>query len=161
MVSNVGGSLTPVGDPPLFLGFLKGVPFTWTISHNVVPWAFASLCLATVFFIFDSKNKSGEGTVTEYTGKTTIQGGKNFVWIALVIGAVFIDPNKLDWVPSIDLILHGHLTKISYVREVIMLSVAALSFYFADEDVLKGNEFELKAEPKAPIRSKRPNNYKK
>jgi Na+/H+ antiporter NhaD/arsenite permease-like protein len=143
MVSNVGGSLTPVGDPPLFLGFLKGVPFTWTITHNIVPWAFASLCLAGLFFVFDSKNKSGEGSTVEYSGKTTIQGGKNFVWIALVIGAVFIDPNKLDWVPSIEMTLHGHLTKISYVREVIMLSVAGLSYYFADEEALKGNEFEF------------------
>jgi Na+/H+ antiporter NhaD/arsenite permease-like protein len=143
MVSNVGGSLTPVGDPPLFLGFLKGVPFIWTVSHNIVPWAFATLCLATVFFIFDNKNKSGEASTVEYSGKTSIQGGKNFIWIALVIGAVFIDPNKLDWVPSINLVLHGHLTKISYVREVIMLSVAALSYYFADEEVLKGNEFEF------------------
>src|SRR5690606_18141 len=38
MVSNVGGSLTPIGDPPLFLGFLKGVPFIWTVMHNIVPW---------------------------------------------------------------------------------------------------------------------------
>ncbi len=144
MVSNVGGSLTPVGDPPLFLGFLKGVPFAWTMSHNLVPWAFATICLAILFFIFDSKNKSGEAVSNvEYTGKIAIQGSKNFIWIALVIGAVFIDPTKMDWVPSIQMNLHGHLTKVSYVREIIMLSVAGLSYYFADEEALKGNEFEF------------------
>jgi Na+/H+ antiporter NhaD/arsenite permease-like protein len=143
MVSNVGGSLTPVGDPPLFLGFLKGVPFAWTITHNIVPWAFASFCLAAVFFIVDSRNKSNDASTIEYTGKVSIQGGKNFLWIAIVIGAVFIDPNVFPWVPSLQMELHGHLTKLSYVREVIMLSVAALSYYFADEDALKGNEFEF------------------
>ena len=143
MVSNVGGSLTPVGDPPLFLGFLKGVPFMWTVTHNIVPWAFASLCLATVFFFFDNKNKSTKSATVEYSGKTTIKGGKNFIWIALVIGAVFLDPNVFSWVPTIEMELPGHLTKLSYIREVIMLSVAGLSYYFADQDALKGNEFEF------------------
>ena len=80
MVSNVGGSLTPIGDPPLFLGFLKGVPFMWTVTHNFVPWMFAIAILATVFFIFDSKNKDGETEEkTTYTGKISIIGAKNFI----------------------------------------------------------------------------------
>src|SRR5690606_9852171 len=41
MVSNIGGSLTPIGDPPLFLGFLKGIPFFWTLEHNWPAWIFA------------------------------------------------------------------------------------------------------------------------
>jgi Na+/H+ antiporter NhaD/arsenite permease-like protein len=143
MVSNVGGSLTPVGDPPLFLGFLKGVPFAWTITHNVVPWAFASLILGAIFFFIDSKNTSGSSEGVEYSGKISIQGGKNFLWIAVVIGAVFLDPNVFSWVPSLELELHGHLTKISYLREAIMLTVAGLSFKFSDEEALKGNEFEF------------------
>ena len=144
MVSNVGGALTPIGDPPLFLGFLKGVPFEWTVIHDFVPWAFAVILLAIVFFVIDSRNKSDyDGKTATYSGKISITGGKNFIWIALVIGAVFLDPNVFSWVPSINLELHGQLVKISYLREMIMLSIACLSYYFANPDALKGNEFEF------------------
>ncbi len=140
MVSNVGGSLTPIGDPPLFLGFLKGVPFAWTAAHNIVPWAFAISILAMVFFVFDSKNKEEDTEAPEYSGKITIKGSQNFLWILVVIGAVFIDPNVFDWVPGIP---DGHGGKFSFIREIIMVSVGCLSFYFADKDALKGNEFEF------------------
>ncbi len=150
MVSNVGGSLTPIGDPPLFLGFLKGVPFAWTLTHNFIPWLFAIAILSIVFYIFDSKNTSKEedGEV-EYTGKISIKGSKNFLWIAVLIGAVFIDPNVIytnepgDLVPGIKATIHGQALVFSFVREVIMLVVACLSYYFADQDALRGNEFEF------------------
>lgn len=144
MVSNVGGALTPIGDPPLFLGFLKGVPFEWTAVHNFVPWLFATTLLGIIFFVFDSRNKSDyDGKINEYTGKTTIIGAKNFLWIGLIIGAVFLDPNKISWVPSINMMLHGELVKVSFLREAIMFAVAGFSFYFADQRALKGNEFEF------------------
>lgn len=144
MVSNVGGALTPIGDPPLFLGFLKGVPFAWTITHDFIPWVFAVTCLAAIFYFFDSRNKSDrDGVENTYSGKITITGAKNFLWIAIVIAAVFIDPNVFSWVPSLDVILHGHLVKISFVREIIMLSVACFAYYFSDPKALQGNEFEF------------------
>ena len=58
VVSNIGGSLTPIGDPPLFLGFLKGVPFFWTMTHNLVPWAFAIVILLVMFYFLDRRNKA-------------------------------------------------------------------------------------------------------
>lgn len=144
MVSNVGGALTPIGDPPLFLGFLKGVPFEWTLTHNIIPWAFAIILIAIIFFIMDKRNKSDyDGVPNTYTGKISIKGGKNFIWIAIVIGSVFLDPNVFSWVPSIETVLHGQLFKISYLRECIMLSVACLSYYLASPTALRGNEFEF------------------
>lgn len=156
MVSNVGGALTPIGDPPLFLGFLKGVPFEWTITHDFVPWVFAIALLATVFVFIDSKNKSDKGSV-EYTGKVTIKGASNFLFIAVIIAAVFIDPNVFGWVPGI---LFGHDGELmigfianqadashwhvfSFIREIIMLTVGFLSFKFASKEALKGNEFDF------------------
>ena len=58
LVSNIGGLLTPLGDPPLFLGFLRGVPFSWTF--NLLPqWFFLSVLVLIMFFVLDtfSKNK--------------------------------------------------------------------------------------------------------
>ncbi|WP_421763571.1 sodium:proton antiporter [Ekhidna sp.] len=146
IVSNVGGSLTPIGDPPLFLGFLKGIPFEWTIIHNLVPWAIACVLLLVFFYFFDIRNKTNyalmRGEVEEDvipTGKISLVGKRNFLWLAVVVGAVFLDPNVFDWVPGIEYM--GQ--KFSYIREIIMLLAAFGSFRFADLQAIQGNEFSF------------------
>ncbi|MTI24916.1 sodium:proton antiporter [Fulvivirga kasyanovii] len=142
IVSNVGGSLTPIGDPPLFLGFLKGVPFFWTMEHNLFPWIFALILLLITFYIFDKRNKSNYGLSDEeitYTNKIKLIGIRNFFWLAVVIGSVFLDPNVLDWVPAIE--YDGQ--KFSFLREIIMFSVAFFSYKFANKNAIAGNEFSF------------------
>ena len=142
IVSNVGGSLTPIGDPPLFLGFLKGVPFFWTLEHNIVPWVVGVILLSIAFMFFDLRNKTNynleEGDVV-YSNKVSISGFKNFFWLAVVVVAVFLDPNVFEWVPGIN--YDGQ--KISFLREVIMLTAAFFSYKLADKKVLEENEFSF------------------
>ncbi len=138
IVSNVGGALTPIGDPPLFLGFLKGVPFEWTLIHNLPSWAFAIIVLLIVFYFFDIKNKK-EVKEEKRSGKVCITGGVNFAWLAVVIGAVFLDPNVFAWVPAI----HYDGQNFSFIREIIMLSVAAMAYLTADKALLKKNDFSF------------------
>jgi Na+/H+ antiporter NhaD/arsenite permease-like protein len=144
MISNVGGALTPIGDPPLFLGFLRGVPFFWTMEHNMLEWAFAILVLAVVFYFRDRRNKLepeavGNPVEVEYTNKVSVSGIRNFAWLGVVILSVFIDPKVFSWVPGI--MYDGQ--KISFIREIIMFSVAYFSFRFASKDALKGNDFNF------------------
>lgn len=142
MVSNVGGNLTPIGDPPLFLGFLKGVEFFWTTTHLWQEWVVGVGLLAIVFYIFDRRNKSdydGDEVQESYTGKVQIIGAKNVIFLAITIAAVFIDPAVMDWVPA--LTIDG--TDFSFVRELIMLTTAVLAFKLADKEALKGNEFDF------------------
>lgn len=141
IVSNVGGSLTPIGDPPLFLGFLKGVPFFWTLTHNFLPWVFGISLLLIVFYFFDRKNYNEFSNKIDEpeTNKVTISGTKNFFWLGLVIIAVFIDPNIFDWVPGIP--YEGQ--QISFIREFIMLTVAYLSYKTASKNALEKNEFSF------------------
>lgn len=142
IVSNIGGSLTPIGDPPLFLGFLKGVPFFWTLEHNIVAWAVAVILLLIVFYWFDVLNKANFGLSDEeitYSNKIKLTGARNFFWLALVIASVFLDPNVLPWVPAIN--YDGQ--KFSFVRELIMLFVAFLSFKMANKKAIEGNEFSF------------------
>ena len=142
IVSNIGGSLTPIGDPPLFLGFLRGIPFFWTLVHNVEEWVFATLVLTTIFFIIDKRNSTKQAVEEEtetYTNKISLVGKRNFIWLAVIIVAVFIDPNKFDWVPGIT--YDGQ--QFSFVRELIMFAVAYLSYRFANKDAIKGNEFSF------------------
>jgi len=138
MVSNIGGSLTPIGDPPLFLGFLRGVPFEWTFLHIIPEWAFGIAVLAVIFYFFDKRNKKDLDKVESvYSGKVVLKGTKNFIWLAIIVGAVFLDPNVFDWVPAIE----SHGTKYSFLREIIQLSAGLGSYIFADKQALRGNEF--------------------
>lgn len=146
IVSNIGGSLTPIGDPPLFLGFLKGVPFIWTLEHNFLPWIIAIALLLVFFFLFDIRNKTNyalsrgdDEEEEEPTGKVELRGKRNFVWLALVVGAVFLDPNVFEWVPGI--VYEGQ--KFSYIRELIMLVAAIGSYKFSDLQAIHGNEFSF------------------
>ena len=66
-------------------------------------------------------------------------GARNFLWLGLIIGSVFLDPNVIEWVPAIN--YHGQ--KFSFVREIIMLSVAYLSYRFANKEAIDGNEFSF------------------
>ena len=142
MVSNIGGSLTPIGDPPLFLGFLKGVPFFWTLTFNFAPWLFTLAVLAVIFYFLDRNNKSdysfGEDTEIP-TGKMTIVGSRNFAWLAVIVGSVFLDPNVLEWVPAI----HYDGQKFSFVREIIMFTCGILSYKMASKKALDGNDFNF------------------
>lgn len=143
IVSNIGGSLTPIGDPPLFLGFLKGVPFQWTVIHNILPWIFGIGVLLVLFYIYDSKNKSNyfPDEEIEYSGSLTIRGKKNFIWLAIIIVAVFLDPNLpgFEWVPGLE--INGNT--FSYVRELIMLSCAFFSYKMGNAELLKENDFDF------------------
>ncbi len=143
MVSNVGGSLTPIGDPPLFLGFLKGVPFFWTLEHNWPAWLMALIILAIVFYFIDKKfGRANDDPLMEepkYSNKFGLIGSKNFLWLLVVIISVFLDPNVIDWVPAI----HYDGQKFSFIRETIMFSVAFFSYKFADQKAIKGNEFNF------------------
>ncbi len=141
IISNIGGALTPIGDPPLFLGFLKGVPFFWTMKHNITMWIFAVVVLLGVFYFLDKKNQKGkmEEETEELDNKVSIIGQKNFLWLAIVIASVFIDPNVFSWVPGIT--YDG--AEFSYIREAVMFSVAFLSFRFASKKAHEGNEFSF------------------
>ena len=144
MVSNIGGSLTPIGDPPLFLGFLKGIPFFWTLEYNWDNWLFALVLLALAFYFIDRKfgraadNQEPEEEIT-YSNKFSLMGVRNFGWLFIIICSVFLDPNVIEGVPAI----HYEGQKFSFLREIIMFSAAFFSYKFADQRAIKGNEFNF------------------
>ncbi|WP_192823473.1 sodium:proton antiporter [Rufibacter sp. LB8] len=146
IVSNAGGMLTPLGDPPLFIGFLKGVPFFWTLQHLFTPWAIAVGALCTIFFILDSRNKATfipKPAVKAKIEKKTefyFTGKRNLLWLAVIIGATFLNPSSFDWLPYIP--MEGGV-KVSFVREVIQLSAAFLCFKLASRTALNGNHFSF------------------
>jgi Na+/H+ antiporter NhaD/arsenite permease-like protein len=98
LVANIGGSLTPLGDPPLFLGFLKGVSFFWTTKAMFIPMVVASSILLVVFYLFDSYMYKKEKNKPEPNPdgiKISLEGKANLLLLPLVIGAVLVSSLKL------------------------------------------------------------------
>ncbi len=91
LVANIGGSLTPLGDPPLFLGFLKGVSFGWTLALFPLMLV-ASIILLIVFYILDSILIKGEEAVPDDGVKEPLklEGKINFIFLALIIGSIIL-----------------------------------------------------------------------
>src|SRR5690606_21204591 len=79
LVANVGGALTPIGDPPLFLGFLRGVPFFWTIGHVWYIWLPTTILLLAIFLVFDMRNKLPSAEIDPTEKKISLLGTKNFI----------------------------------------------------------------------------------
>jgi Na+/H+ antiporter NhaD/arsenite permease-like protein len=93
LVSNIGGALSPLGDPPLFLGFLRGVEFFWPTIHLLPPTLLTAGILLCVFFLLDSILYRREGAAVASDAppeKFCIQGGLNFVFLTGVIVAVML-----------------------------------------------------------------------
>jgi Na+/H+ antiporter NhaD/arsenite permease-like protein len=148
IISNLGGALTPMGDPPLFLGFLKGVPFCWTLQHNVAPWLIAIGLLLLLFWAFDCHNTRQQATPLPSAASfrlpiITIVGKRNVGWLFLMILTVFIDPSIFSWVPTFTLFGHSF----SFIRELLLFSFAWASYRFANPLALQMNDFSL-----APIK---------
>ena len=104
LVANVGGSLTPLGDPPLFLGFLKGVSFFWPTTHMFLPMLLVSVILLVLYYLVDTVLSKREGPATdpapsdgEALGFT---GTVNFLLLAGVVGAVLMSG---IWKPGISI----------------------------------------------------------
>ncbi len=126
VVSNIGGSLTPLGDPPLFMGFLRGVPFTWTFRLFPI-WLFTVVVLLIVFYIWDSiAYKKEDLTVLkqDVQNKTPlmISGKINLLFLLGVIGAVFCQ------VPA-------------PYRELIMILMLVLSLVFTKKELRAEHNF--------------------
>lgn len=144
-VANVGGALTPIGDPPLFLGFLKGVPFFWVIEHVIHIWIPTLFLILLVFYVIDSRNKGESAEKTEYSGKIEFKGLKNVFFLLAILISVFLDPKVFTWVPDFSKDLMGSdVMVIPFgIREIIMFSIIIISYKAANKEVLKANEFDF------------------
>jgi len=140
MVANIGGCLTPLGDPPLFLGYLKGVPFTWTFK--LWPYWFAvNLTLLTIYFVWDTmayqKEKSKDFRMDKMAIEPLrLEGKINFVWLlGIVVCVAFLNAN---YIPAIH---ENHY--IGFVREIAMLILVGLSIITTRPGLRKENEFTM------------------
>lgn len=132
IISNCGGALTPIGDPPLYLGYLKGVPFNWTLTNLFNSWLIVNLPLLAVYFIFDkffAKQIPEKGPESKIEFK--VYGKLGVTCLALMIAAVFIDP-----------ILYRKFNFTSFpVSAPVQILIASCCFIFTKKEIKRFNEF--------------------
>ncbi|HSI64908.1 MAG TPA: sodium:proton antiporter, partial [Candidatus Saccharimonadia bacterium] len=132
-----GGCLTPIGDPPLFLGFLRGVPFWWVIQHVWLAWFLCVGLLLTVFYAMDVKNFSRaprEVAARETAHETwTFRGAHNVLLLALVLVGVFLPQ---QWRIGTDAF---HLT----AGSLLMVAAAVISYVTTPKPIHEANDFNF------------------
>jgi len=143
IVGNVGGSLTPLGDPPLFLGFLQGVSFFWTLGHMLPETLFLLAALLAVFWAIDAWLYRHEGVTrpdpTPDTETLGLEGAINLVPLAVAVGLVLMSGS---WKPGIVFDLWGTpLPLQALVRDLGLVAVTAASLWITPAGVREKNRF--------------------
>jgi Na+/H+ antiporter NhaD/arsenite permease-like protein len=144
LVSNIGGSLTPLGDPPLFLGYLKGVDFFWTLRAMLAPMLFLSTILLVLFYVIDRMAWSREPAEAKAGSKGRpqfrIEGLHNLLYL-LAIALTVLASGAWSKGGAISL-GHGLEMPISgLVRDVILLGLALLSWWTTPRTIRVENAF--------------------
>ncbi|WP_341889694.1 sodium:proton antiporter, partial [Variovorax sp. YR752] len=143
IVSNAGGSLTPLGDPPLFLGFLKGVDFFWTMKHIFPETLFLVGTLLALFYLIDSYWYRKEGVLpqdpTPDTPSLGIDGGINLLPLGAVVVLVLMSGT---WKPGISFDVFGTPVELQQlVRDGGLIVVALVSLAITPKSVREANQF--------------------
>lgn len=129
IVSNIGGSLTPIGDPPLFLGFLRGVPFFWLVEQVVLIWLVTISLLLGLFYIFDRRSfhqlpRKLQSEVAAHDDIWRFDGMSNVLFLLAIVGAVFL-PARF------------------FLREIVMLAAAGASYFTTAKIIHQENAFSF------------------
>ena len=150
LVSNIGGCLTPVGDPPLLMGFMHGVPFTW--SFHLLPVLLLNVVLLlALYFIIDSrayKKDLADGAkpkASEKTEKIGLEGAHNLIFLLCIVGAVILSGSlaNINAFFGNGIKIEGEvtLTFATMIEMAIILLSAFLSFKTTKKEVRTANNF--------------------
>jgi Na+/H+ antiporter NhaD/arsenite permease-like protein len=144
LVANIGGALSPLGDPPLFVGFLHGVEFFWTTRHLLAPTAMAAGIVLAAFIVVDVWFHRQDRRVTvvgeeEPEAAVRVRGLVNLPLIALIIGAI---PLSAMWKPGISFDIYGTALELqNLVRDVALVAIAIVSLAATPDEHRERNGF--------------------
>lgn len=145
LVANAGGSLTPLGDPPLFLGFLKGVDFFWTMKNIFPETLFLCIALLALFYLLDSyyfrQREEALPARLDPTPDSAIrfEGKANFLLLAAIVGLVLMSG---IWKPGIGMTVFGtHIELQNLVRDIFLIGVVFISLWITPKVAREGNDF--------------------
>lgn len=138
IIANCGGLLTPLGDPPLFMMYLRGAPFTWFLK--LIPeWLVTNLILLVVYYFVDTyyhKKEPAEAIISDRTNirPIKVQGNLNFIWLlGVVLAVAFLNEQYLPFIRE------NHYFK--FIREAVIMGMGALSLLFTANLLRVSNNF--------------------
>ncbi|HHZ09132.1 MAG TPA: sodium:proton antiporter [Rhizobiales bacterium] len=144
LVSNIGGSLTPLGDPPLFVGFLRGIDFFWTTQHlfreTLLVGGIVLATFVALDFFFDRREK-GAPKIKDPTpdSRVRLRGLANLPLLAGVIGAILL---SAAWKPGVAFTVAGVAVELqNLVRDAIILGLAVVSLVVTPREYRRANGF--------------------
>jgi Na+/H+ antiporter NhaD/arsenite permease-like protein len=142
LVANIGGALSPLGDPPLFVGFLRGVGFFWTTGHLLFQTAFVAGVLLVVFFVVDVFFHRRDRRV-QLLGQTSaslrIHGGINILFLVFMIAAILL---SAVWRPGLTYNVFGTPLELqNLVRDGMLIVIAMASLVFTRNEHREVNGF--------------------
>jgi Na+/H+ antiporter NhaD/arsenite permease-like protein len=145
LVANIGGALTPLGDPPLFVGFIKGVDFFWTTSRLFLPTVLLSVVLLGFFYTLDRyyfKHREEEFAASKDLTPNSpiyIQGKVNFLLLGFIVLAVLLSG---FWRPSVSWSVLGNELRLqNLTRDALLVGIAITSLKLTPKEARSGNEF--------------------
>src|SRR3546814_633708 len=145
LVANIGGSLTPLGDPPLFLGFLKGVHFFWPTAHLLLPMLMTSGILLVLYFAIDAVLWRREGRAIEAIDDVVekerigLEGKINILLLGGVVLAVLLSG---VWRPGVTFaIYHFEVELQNLARDLLLLLIAFLSMRWTKDESRRRDAF--------------------
>ncbi len=147
IVANIGGCLTPLGDPPLFLGFLRGVEFFWTAQHLILPWGVTLAILLAIYVAIDEyyyRQEKKAHTFVAHPEKRVhfkIEGSINVLYLCGMVGAVLMSG---IWKPGVEFeVLGVHIGLQGIVRDCCFVTLALLSYFTTPKEVHEVNHFNF------------------
>jgi Na+/H+ antiporter NhaD/arsenite permease-like protein len=144
LVSNIGGSLSPLGDPPLFLGFLRGVDFFWTTTHLLMPTLFVGGLVLAVFMVIDVTLHYREGNFPRKPDPTPdsplrLQGRANLLLLVVIIAAILA---SASWKPGVSFTVAGAELQLQDVlRDLVFVLVTFASLALTKTEHRAANQF--------------------
>ena len=140
LVANIGGALSPLGDPPLFVGFLRGVDFFWTTTHLAYETAIVAVLVLGIFLALDVWLARGEVKAAPSPAEPLrLRGLINLPLIACIIGAILL---SAAWKPGVEIDVYGtHVALQNLVRDGALVVIALASLWLTPEEHRKANDF--------------------
>jgi Na+/H+ antiporter NhaD/arsenite permease-like protein len=139
LVANIGGALSPLGDPPLFVGFLHGVDFFWPLTHLWTQTLIAGAFVLVVFVVVDVVYARREPRMVPKSEPLRVHGLVNLALIAAIIGAILL---SAAWKPGITLTIFGTALEIqNLARDIALVVIALLSLKLTPDEHRAANDF--------------------
>ena len=141
LVANIGGALSPLGDPPLFVGFLRGVEFFWTAKFLWMQTAIVAVLLLAIFFALDRWMARTESAAAPDATRAPLRarGKINLLLIAIIIAAILV---SATWKPGIAFDIYGtHVELQNALRDLVLILVALASLQLTKDEHRAANGF--------------------